>query len=290
MSLSCIMIIKNGIKNGYPFLESIRSMVDIADEFLISDGYSEDDTYAYLMAAGEKFPHITLYRDEWSASSFGESIADITNRLKDRARCDWVYNLQADEIVHEELLSQIKKISTQAPAPYQSIGLKFLHFVGDFYHVETRPGYEVAIRMVPNGQQAFVAGDGWTFAGAVDPVGVIESPQVFHFGWVYCKNNIYKRINQARHIYTEQPSYLDDLKFCVEVERNVDNDPESVFGWQRKMLAYRKIRSYKGSYPAVAEHLLERGNMTYEPDLGVLDMEIHHARINRTSAVCAMIP
>ena len=56
------MIIKNGIKNGYPFLESIRSIIDVADEFLISDGYSDDGTYEYLEAAAEKYKNISQKR------------------------------------------------------------------------------------------------------------------------------------------------------------------------------------------------------------------------------------
>ena len=274
MSLSCIMIIKNGIKNGYPFIESIRSIVDIVDEFLISDGYSEDETYEYLLAATEKFPNVTLFRDEWSTSNFGESIADMTNLLKARAKCDWVYNLQADEILHEDILPKIKMISTHGITSYHSVALKFLHFVGDFFHVETQPGYETAIRLVPNTKAFFVAEDGWTFHGDVDPIGVIESPPVFHFGWVYGKDNIYKRMNQAQNIYRANESYIQDLKFCKEVEQNFKNRSEHYAGWQRKMLAYRRIRKYEGCYPKAALHLFDKGNYSYEPDTRVLDMEI----------------
>ena len=198
----------------------------------------------------------------------------MTNSLKDRAKCDWVYNLQADEVLHEDILPNIRMISKQGMTPYQSVALKFLHFVGDFLHVETQPGYEMAIRLVPNTKKIFVAADGWTFGGDVDPVGVIESPPVFHFGWVYGKNNIYKRIHQAQSIYKAQGAYQQDLKFCMEVDREFEKNPESYEGWQRKLLAYRKIRPYKGSYPYVAEHLLDKGNLNYQPDLRVLNLEL----------------
>jgi len=268
------MIIKNGIKNGYPFLESIRSIVDIADEFLISEGYSEDETYEYLLAAEKKFPNIILFRDEWSTSNFGESIAEITNKLKERAKCDWVYNLQADEVFHEDILPKLRKLSAQGMVPYHSVALKFLHFVGDFFHVEAQPGYDVAVRLVPNSEQFFVVEDGWTFGGDLEPIGMIESPPLFHFGWVYGRNNIYKRKNQAQNIYKAQESYQKDLKFCLEVDRNFDKNQDDYHGWQRKMLAYRKIRPYRGDHPHVARHLLEKGNVSYEPDLSILDLEI----------------
>lgn len=274
MSLSCIMIIKNGIKNGYPFLESIRSIVDVADEFLISDGYSEDETYAYLEVASKKFSNIRLYRDHWNISKHGEAIAVMTNMLKARARCDWVYNLQADEVIHESFLQSLRYLTQQKKDRYGSYGLKFLHFVGDFCHIETKPGYDVAVRLAPNNEGNFIADDGWTFRGGIEPIGVINQPPLFHFGWVYSKSNIFKRKNQAANIYMEQDSYQEDNKFCKEIEGQFDENPDAFYGWQRKMLSARKIRKYTGGYPMVVKQLLKNGNLTYMPDVRILELEI----------------
>ncbi len=276
MSLSCIMIIKNGIKNGYTFLESIRSIVDVADEFLISDGYSDDGTYDYLEEASKKFTNIRLYRDHWDVSKHGEAIAIMTNKLKARAKCDWVYNIQADEVIHESFLPDLSNLTSQKSNKYGSFALKFLHFVGDFCHVETKTGYGVAVRLVPNIDGNFVADDGWTFRGETDPVGLINKPPLFHFGWVYAKNNIFKRKNQAEKIYTEQESYQNDYKFCNEIEDKIEENPEDYLGWQRKMLASRKIRRYQGDYPKVALPLINKGNIHYEPDLSILETEINN--------------
>jgi len=268
------MIIKNGIRNGYPFLESIRSMVDIADEFLISDGYSEDGTYDLLETASKKFPNIKLYRDPWSCSGYGEFIAVMTNKLKERAQCEWVYNLQADEIIHEGMLSKLKRLTDGSPSQFGSYAVTFLHFVGDFYHVETNPGYDTAVRLVPNVEKNYVADDGWTFRGELEPIGLIKSPPLFHFGWVFSKDNIFKRKNQAENIHREQESYQQDYEFCKEIEEKFDENPDMFLGWQRKMLSYRKIRKYVGDYPQAALRLLTRGNVSYEPDLEILDLAI----------------
>ncbi len=273
MSLTCLMIIKDGIKNGYPFLESIRSIVDSADEFLISDGHSEDGTYDYLELVAQKFKNVELFRDHWSKSDYGEIIATMTNRLKERAKCDWVYNLQADEVIHEAFLPKLRLMTSQPHSEYASFALKFLHFVGDFQHVETKPGYEHAVRLVPNLVENFVAEDGWTFGGSIDPVGLVEDPPLFHFGWVYSKNNLYKRKNQAKNIHSQQKSYQKDYDLCLDIENEYYDSPDKFAGWQRKMLAYRKIRKYEGDYPLVAKGLLQKGTVTYDPDPGVLDMD-----------------
>ena len=248
--------------------------MDIADEFLISDGYSEDGTYDYLEYAAKKFENIKLFQDRWVSSQYGECIAIMTNLLKNRAKCHWVYNIQADEIIHETLLPKLRYITRHHKNQYRGFALKFLHFVGDFNHVETKPGYDIAVRLVPNTENIFATDDGWTFRGEIDPVGVIESPPLFHFGWIYAKDNLYKRKNQAKFVYREQKSYQKDYELCDGIERQIDEDTQSFVGWQRKMLAARKIRKYTGSYPRIMVHLMEKGNVSYQPDVKVLDMAI----------------
>lgn len=272
MNLSVIMVIKNGIENGYTFLESIRSVVDVADEFLISDGYSTDGTYDYLMAAADRFKNIHLYRDHWNPSGHGEAIAVMTNRIKARAKGDWIYNIQADEVIHESFLPKLIYLTRQKTPDYRSFAVEFLHFVGDFRHVETNPGYRFAVRLVPNSDRIHVMGDGWTFEGDIHPVGFIQEPPLFHFGWVYARNNIFKRKHQAEYIYQDEESYQKDHEFCRQIEGEIDKDVDAVLGWQRKMLASRKIRRYRGEYPRVTSHLLGKGNVTYHPDPSILDI------------------
>ena len=276
------MVIKNGIENGYTFLESIRSVVDAADEFLISDGYSTDGTYDYLRAAADRFKNIQLYRDHWSPSGHGEAIAMITNRLKARAKFDWIYNIQADEVIHESFLPKLIYLTRQKKSDYRSFAVEFLHFVGDFHHVETNPGYRCAVRLVPNSDRIHVAGDGWTFDGDIHPVGFIPDPPLFHFGWVYARNNIFKRKHQAEYIYQNEESYQKDCAFCREIEGKIDKDADEILGWQRKMLVSRKIRNYTGDYPRVAHHLLDKGNLAYHPDACVLNIPASHLMQTQT--------
>ena len=44
MIVSAFTFIKNGQILGYPFIESIKSILPIVDEFVINVGESEDDT------------------------------------------------------------------------------------------------------------------------------------------------------------------------------------------------------------------------------------------------------
>jgi len=42
--ISGAVIVRNGVKLGYPFVESIKSILPLCDEALVGVGDSEDDT------------------------------------------------------------------------------------------------------------------------------------------------------------------------------------------------------------------------------------------------------
>ena len=48
MKISGFTFIRNGTILGYPFIESINSILPICDEFIIAVGPSEDDTLVRL--------------------------------------------------------------------------------------------------------------------------------------------------------------------------------------------------------------------------------------------------
>ena len=48
MKVSAFTFIKNGQILGYPFLQSIQSVLPIVEEFIVNVGESEDDTLALI--------------------------------------------------------------------------------------------------------------------------------------------------------------------------------------------------------------------------------------------------
>ena len=48
MKVSAFTFIKNGQILGYPFLQSIQSVLPIVEEFVVNVGESEDDTLALI--------------------------------------------------------------------------------------------------------------------------------------------------------------------------------------------------------------------------------------------------
>ena len=54
MKVSGFTFIKNGQVLGYPFMESIQSILPIVDEFVINIGESEDDTLDMILSIKDK--------------------------------------------------------------------------------------------------------------------------------------------------------------------------------------------------------------------------------------------
>ena len=53
MKVSGFTFLRNGVKLGYPFVESIRSVLPIVDEFIIALGPSPDGTEEQIQAIGD---------------------------------------------------------------------------------------------------------------------------------------------------------------------------------------------------------------------------------------------
>lgn len=95
MSLSVIVIAKNESANLRSCLESVA----FADQVVVVDGGSTDDTVDIARALGAE---VTL-APEWPG--FGPQ----KNRALALARCDWVLSIDADERLTPELTAQIRQ-------------------------------------------------------------------------------------------------------------------------------------------------------------------------------------
>ena len=64
VSISGFSFIRNGVSLGFPFIESIRSLLPLVDELVIAVGRSDDDTLARIQALGE--PKIRIIETVWN--------------------------------------------------------------------------------------------------------------------------------------------------------------------------------------------------------------------------------
>lgn len=217
MSISVVFVVKNALRQGYCFWESLKSCLPIADELIISEGFSDDDTLHYLMGFRRKYKHqadIKVFQDDWEERSYhGEVIADVSMRAIDKATKDWVYYLQADEIIHEDNVPFILDIASRPD--YHSVSFPFYHFIRSWEPSDE--GYKEAIRMIRRNKDIRLMGDAWNFEGEICPIcpaGDVPKP-IYHFAWVFPKQNDTKDVEHAR-IYENIPEYQDKMKNALQ--------------------------------------------------------------------------
>lgn len=214
--ISVVFIIKNALKQGYCFWESLSSCLPFADEIIISEGYSEDKTLEYIKKF--KISHnnvpITIFQDNWEKISYhGEVIAKVSQRAINRAKNDWIYYLQADEVIHEDNISHIKNISKSTQ--YNAASFPFYHFIRAWKPSEQ--GYKEAIRMIRKNKRINIQGDAWTFEGEINPLcpANLSPKPIYHFGWVFPKQNDIKDIDHSK-IYTNMPEYQEKMRKALQ--------------------------------------------------------------------------
>ena len=64
MKVSAFTFIKNGQILGYPFLQSIQSVLPIVDEFVVNVGESEDDTLSLIKSLNSS--KIRIIQSKWN--------------------------------------------------------------------------------------------------------------------------------------------------------------------------------------------------------------------------------
>lgn len=157
-TISGFMVLRNGAALGYPFVEAIVSALPVCDEFLVSDGYSTDHTFAVLQKLQAIFPDkIKLFQDQWTtAPDDGRVIANVSNQL--RARCDGDYCLyvQGNEILHESSADEIRCLPDLYPT-MELFSLPYLSYMGP----RTIAFFEYRRRLFVNRPRIEIQGDGY---------------------------------------------------------------------------------------------------------------------------------
>ena len=182
MKVSGFTIIRNGEKFDYPFIESIRSVLPLCDEMVVSVGNSEDNTLEMVKKIGS--PKIRIIQTVWDDSlrEGGRVLAVETDKAKAA-----IY-IQGDEVLHEQDYPAIRKAMEENLDDQRVEGLLFdhLNFYGSFdYIADSRKWTYKQIRVIRNDPAITSFRDAISFMknGKRLRVKKIDAT-VYHYGWV----------------------------------------------------------------------------------------------------------
>jgi len=190
MKISGFTIIKNAVKNDYPIVEAITSILPVVDEMIVSVGDSEDDTEQLIRSIAS--PKIRIVHSVWDPSlrEGGKVLAVETNKAFQHISPDstWAFYIQADEVVHEKYYGAIVEAARKYKDDQRVEGLLFhyTHFYGTYDYVgDSRKWYDKEIRIVRNDKsiESYKDAQGFRKDGRKLNVKLIDA-WMYHYGWV----------------------------------------------------------------------------------------------------------
>ncbi|MCF6360260.1 MAG: hypothetical protein L3J29_05780 [Cyclobacteriaceae bacterium] len=205
MTISGYTFVRNAIKLGYPLKESILSILDIVDEFVIVYCKSDEDDNTLEVINSIASDKIKIVEANWEPDKFKRNTlySYLSDIGKHECQGDWLFYLQVDEVVHEQYLSMIKNACETYLMNRGVEGLlfNFRHFWGDFDHCFTHQGwYPREIRIIRNLPEIHSWRDAQSFRfytkfepttefyqskEVARKLSVAEIPAaIYHYGWV----------------------------------------------------------------------------------------------------------
>lgn len=117
--LAGTLFVMNGVQFDYCYIEAIKCLKELCDHVFVVDAGSRDGTVKELnKLRDEKTTVITLFHSEWLKQHGKEKLNYFTNiaiKESQDAGYEYQFNLQADEILHENSYDAIRKaIETNA--------------------------------------------------------------------------------------------------------------------------------------------------------------------------------
>ena len=133
MIISAFTFIKNGQILGYPFIESIQSILPIVDEFVINIGDSDDNTLSQIQSINNE--KIRIIQSKWCDKMEDRGFVYGQQKMIAQFNCigDWLFYIEGDEVYHENDLSKIKDAMelNLNDDSVEALVFDFYHFYGN---------------------------------------------------------------------------------------------------------------------------------------------------------------
>ncbi len=251
--LSGFSFIRNGLSLGYPFQESLQSLLAICDEVVLAVGDSQDGTREYLESLVN--PKLRIIDTVWDEAlrEGGKILAQQTDIALRECKGDWCLYLQGDEVLHEEdtkiILDQMSK-ADQDPQ-VEALLFRWIHLFGSYRHRGAgRQWYRREIRAFKRNPNVVSWGDAQGFrvketSGAFRKLRARQTEaRIFHYGWVRHPRHQYAKTQAMNKLYHDD-SWM---------QKNIPSADEF------QIQSY-DIRPYDKSHPAIMHDRMQRDEL-----------------------------
>lgn len=273
MIVSAFGYVRNGFTIDYPFLESIQSVLPIVDEFIAVVGDSTDGTREAIENLNN--PKIKIVDTIWSEKmrSGGLIFAQQANIGLDacRADADWLFHIQADEIIHENDLPKIRQamLDNLDNKKVEGLLFKFYNFYGDYNHyAPSRRYHQHEIRIIRNNKniRSYRDSQGFRLYTAPNKTEVEKGEKlhvklidayVYHYS--HCKPPQKQQIKKVEfgHRYFGKEGQAYD---------HFDNENTTYYYNMTHYRDYDYLKKFNGSHPKIMSNVINHQDWKFEYD------------------------
>jgi len=260
MKISGFSFVRNSDKLYYHIKEAIESILPIVDEFVVAVGKGDDDdtTRESIMSINSPKVKIidTLWDEKYQIRGKNHSIQ--TNIAKNACSGDWLFYLQADEIVHEKdheiIVNQCKKYLDNPEI--EGLLFNYKHFWGDYDHYHDSHGwYPYEIRIIRNHKHIH----SWESAQSFRYCEDLKDPHqregtrklkvakahadIYHYGWV----------RPPHYMVSKSKAFMQNHRGNERAEELFKNKPKEFdYG------PLNKLAIFKGTHPKVMHEKIKQ--------------------------------
>lgn len=253
---------KNADKLGYPVKEAVLSILPLVDEFVFALGDCDSDDKTRELLESIDSDKVKIIDTVWDLEKYprGMEHAHQSDTAKEHCSGDWLFYVQADEIVHEDDLPVIRKRCEELLDDREVEGLlfRYRHFWGDYDHYHfSHNWYKDEIRIIRNDPDIHSWESAQSFRRIPDFDGLNYRQQkgtyklrvarvnayIYHYGWVRpphimrTKSRVFTRIHHGEQKVKD-----------LEKKNHFDFDYGDL----------RKLRVFKGEHPEVMHDRIKK--------------------------------
>ena len=251
MKVSAFTFIKNGQILGYPFIQSIKSILPIVDEFIINVGQSEDKTLDMIRSIKDK--KVRIIESKWNDGMQDRGYVYGQQKMIAQFNCtgDWAFYIEGDEVYHEKDLNQIKKSMQMYlhDSNVEALVFDFNHFYGNANSILNSPGwYRSEARIIKNSIRSY-APDGlfWLILDSNKkgryPRAKKTGVTCYHYGWVRSEDQMNLKSSKIQKYWGGKPLLID----YSQIDQSI-------------------IKEFRGSHPKVLQDWIPKARGIYKAD------------------------
>lgn len=256
--ISGFTIIRNAVKNDYPIVEAITSILPVVNEMVVLIGDCNDGTEELIRSIGS--PKIKIHHSVWNTQlqAGGVVLAEETNKafqLIDAAST-WAFYIQADEVVHEKyytaILDGCRKYKDDKKV--QGLLFKYLHFYGTYQYIgDSRRWYSHEVRIIRNDKSisAYRDAQGFRIGDKRLDVAKIDA-WIYHYGWVKSQEKMIAKMKDASNYWIADQQAWETFMAS-----------ENIFSFDD----YDSVAIFTGTHPQVMRHRIKQHDFDLKLDV-----------------------